>query len=169
MSDILEKILFLQGVDIFGNLSIDELRTIAGITEREQYSDNEYLFRQGDPGNYAYIMVSGKVELFFENANRGEQPFMTVGEGSCFGEMALLDGEPRSAGARTVTECVISKISRNEFIQTITQHPAIALGIISQLSYRLRITNTKTNKLTGFVESFRNLHQQSLEILGDEE
>lgn len=169
MSDILEKILFLQGVDIFGNLSIDELRTIAGITERDHYSDNEYLFRQGDPGNYAYIVVSGKVELFFENSGRGLQPFMTVSEGSCFGEMALLDGEPRSAGARTVSECVISRISRNDFMQTIIQHPAIALGIISQLSYRLRITNTKTNQLTTFAASFRDLYQQSLKILGDDE
>lgn len=169
MSDILEKLLFLQGVDIFSNLTIDELRMIAGITEREHYSDNEYLFRQGDPGNYAYIMVSGKVELFFENAGREVQPLMTVGEGACFGEMALLDGEPRSAGARTLTESVISKISRNDFIQTITRHPAIALGIISQLSYRLRITNTKTNKLTSFVTSFQELYQQSAALLGDEQ
>ncbi|MCA1754236.1 MAG: cyclic nucleotide-binding domain-containing protein [Spirochaeta sp.] len=168
MSDILEKILFLQGVDIFSNLTVDELRMIAGITEREDYSDNEYLFRQGDPGNYAYIMVSGKVELFFENAGRELQPFMTVGEGACFGEMALLDGEPRSAGARTLTESVISKISRNDFIQTITRHPAIALGIIAQLSYRLRITNTKTNTLTNFVESFRDLYRESSQILGDD-
>ena len=168
MSETLEKILFLQGVEIFSNLSIEELQKIALITENEQYSDNEYLFRQGDPGNYAYIIVSGQVELFFETDKRVQQPLMTLGEGACFGEMALLDGEPRSAGARTVTESIISRISRSDFIQTIGQHPAMALGIIAQLTYRIRTTNSRANRLTKVVESFRDLFEESRKVLGDD-
>ncbi len=168
MSETLEKILFLQGVEIFNSLSIEELQKIAMIAENEQYSDNEYLFRQGDPGNYAYIIVSGKVELFFETERRDLQPLMTLGEGACFGEMALLDGEPRSAGARTVTESILSRISRTDFIQTITRHPAMALGIIAQLTSRIRTTNYRANRLTKVVESFQEIYEESRKILGEE-
>lgn len=161
MSDILEKILFLQGVDIFSNLTVGELEEIARIAENEQYSDNEYLFRQGDPGNYAYVIVSGAVELFFETRTREIQPLMTLSAGACFGEMALLDGETRSAGARTVSESIISRISRADFMHTLAQHPAMALGIIAQLSARLRRTNARVNRLGKVVESFRELYEES--------
>jgi CRP-like cAMP-binding protein len=167
MSELLEKILFLQKVDIFENLTIEELQKIAQITETEHYNDDEYLFRQGDPGNYAYIIVSGKVELFFETKKNVVQTLMTFGEGACFGEMALLDGETRSAGARTVTESIISKISRNDFIQTLNRYPAMALGIISQLSYRLRKTNKKVNQLSKIVETFTELFEESRKTLED--
>lgn len=167
MSETLEKILFLQGVEIFSHLTIEELQNIAMIAENEQYSDNEYLFRQGDPGNYAYIIVSGQVELFFETERKVQQPLITLGEGACFGEMALLDGEPRSAGARTVTECIISRISRTDFIQTISRHPAMALGIIAQLTSRIRTTNTRANRLTKVVESFKGLYEESRKALGE--
>lgn len=168
MSETLEKILFLQSVDIFSNLSVEELQKIALIAENEQYSDNEYLFRQGDPGNYAYIIVSGRVELFFETERKDLQPLMTLGEGACFGEMALLDGEPRSAGARTVTESIISRISRSDFIQTLSQHPAMALGIIAQLTSRIRTTNNRVNRLVKIVESFRDLFEESRKALGEQ-
>lgn len=167
MSELLEKILFLQKVDIFQNLSIEELQKIAQIAETEHYQDDEYLFRQGDPGNYAYIIVSGRVELFFEAEKTGVQTLMTFGEGACFGEMALLDGETRSAGARTITESIISKISRNDFLRILNHYPAIALGIISQLSYRLRKTNKKLNQLSKIVETFTDLFEESKKALGN--
>jgi len=168
MSELLEKILFLQKVDIFQNLSIEELHRIAQITETEHYDDEEYIFRQGDPGNYAYLIVSGKVELFFESGDGGSQVIMTFGEGSCFGEMALLDGQPRSAGARTVSECLISKIGRNDFIQLLHRYPPMALGIIAQLSLRLRTSNKKMNRLTKVVESFASLYEEGRKTLGEE-
>lgn len=167
MAGALETILFLQGVDIFSNLSIDELEKIARIAESGHYGDNEYLFRQGDPGNYAYVIVSGKVELFFQTPDGGEQPLMTLGEGTCFGEMALLDGETRSAGARTVTECVLSRIARSDFLRTISHHPAMALGIIAQLSFRLRSTNNRVNTLSSVVTSFRSIYEESSRALED--
>lgn len=166
MSDLLEKILFLQRVDIFENLSIEELHKIAQITETEHYTDDEYLFRQGDPGNYAYIVVSGRVELFFETRHGNHQPLATLAEGACFGEMSLLDGESRSAGARTVTASILSRISRQDFINVLNQYPAIALSIIAQLSFRLREMNGRVNKLSKFVQSFTDLYEQSHQALG---
>lgn len=165
MSELIEKILFLQKVDMFEHLTISELQKIAEITETDHYNDEELLFRQGDPGNYAYIVVSGKVELFFEPHKGTFQPLTTVGEGTCFGEMALLDGEPRSAGARTVTESVLSRISRSDFIHILHRHPAIALGIITQLSVRIRQMNGKVTRLSKVVGGFKELYEESTRVL----
>lgn len=88
------------------------------------------------------------------------RPLTTVGEGACFGEMALLDGEPRSAGARTTSECILSRISRNDFIHIMYQHPAIALGIITQLSLRLRGMNDKVRRLSKVVSGFAELYEE---------
>jgi len=165
VSELLEKILFLQKVDMFEHLTVSELQKIAQITETDHYNDEEYLFRQGDPGNYAYIVVSGAVEIFFEPSRGRVQPLTTVGEGACFGEMALLDGEPRSAGARTVSECMLSRISRNDFIHILHQYPAIALGIISQLSLRIREMNGKVTGLSKVVSGFADLYEESRKVL----
>jgi CRP/FNR family cyclic AMP-dependent transcriptional regulator len=165
VSELLEKILFLQKVDMFEHLTVPELQKIAHITETDHYNDEEYLFRQGDPGNYAYIVISGEVEIFFESGKGDPRPLATVGEGTCFGEMALLDGEPRSAGARTVSECMLSRISRRDFIHIMHQYPAIALGIISQLSLRIREMNGKVTRLSKVVTGFADLYEQSRHAL----
>jgi CRP-like cAMP-binding protein len=165
VSELLEKILFLQKVDMFEHLTVSELQKIAQITETDSYNDEEFLFRQGDPGNYAYIVVSGKVEIFFESKKGGMQRLTTVGEGTCFGEMALLDGEPRSAGARTISESILSRISRSDFIHIMHQYPAIALGIISQLSLRIREMNGKVNRLTKVVSGFAELYEESRAVM----
>lgn len=166
MSDLLETILFLEKVEMFAHLTVGELQKIAQITETDTYTDEEFLFRQGDPGNYAYIIVSGEVEIFFESERGRFRRLTTLGEGTCFGEMALLDGDPRSAGARTLSDCVLSRISRNDFIRILHQYPAIALGIITQLSLRIRDMNGKVTKLTNVVSSFSTLYEESQAILG---
>lgn len=169
MSDLLETILFLEKVEMFSHLTIGELQKIAQITETDTYTDEEFLFRQGDPGNYAYIVVSGEVEIFFESERGNFRRLTTLGEGTCFGEMALLDGDPRSAGARTVTECILSRISRNDFIRILHQYPAIALGIITQLSLRIRDMNGKVTKLTNIVSGFSHLYEESQTVLRNDE
>jgi CRP-like cAMP-binding protein len=168
VSELLEKILFLQKVDMFEHLTVSELSKIAQITETDHYNDEEFLFRQGDPGNYAYIVVSGQVEIFFDARGQELRPLGTVGEGACFGEMALLDGEPRSAGARTTSECILSRISRNDFIHIMYQHPAIALGIITQLSRRIRGMNDKVGRLSRVVSGFTELYEEGRSVLESE-
>lgn len=165
MSEQLEKILFLQKVDMFEHLTVSELQKIAQITETENYRDEEFLFRQGDPGNYAYIVISGEVEIFFESKKGVFRPLATLGEGAFFGEMALLDGDPRSAGARTVSECILSRISRNDFIRILQQYPAIALGIISQLSMRIRTMNGQVTRLSKVVSGFAELYEEGKKTL----
>lgn len=65
------------------------------------------IFRQGYPGDYAYIIQSGEVEIYHENADGSETQLAILKEGEMFGELALTDDAPRSASARTLTDCAL--------------------------------------------------------------
>ena len=168
MSDLLENILFLEKVDIFSSLSIEELSQLAQIVDTSQYQEDEILFRQGDPGNYAYIILSGKVELFLESGTEGRQTLLSLEDGACFGEMALLDGKKRSASARISTESLLARIKRDDFLRVMMRYPTIALGIINQISTRLRNANQKYREvqkaikdLKGFFQNHKNLFNET--------
>ncbi len=166
MKEILERTLFLDNVDIFKELSLDELGQIAQISELGNYQEDEILFRQGDPGNYAYIIVNGGVELYLESGKK-HQSLMLLPAGECFGEMALLDGQNRSASARITKESTLLRISREDLIRVMKRYPSIALGIISQLSIRLRDGNLKYNILKETVTKLGEIYKKAAPIVGE--
>lgn len=148
MDSLIEKMLFLERVDIFRSLALEELSHIAEITTVEEFGENEILFRQGDPGGSAYIVVSGSVELFLEDRDRGPRSLVVLKEGASFGEMALLDGQPRSASARLIMDSLLARIEREDFYRLLTMYPSLSLAIIAHLSRRLRDTNEKISRLS---------------------
>ncbi len=166
MKRILERILFLDKVDIFKELSLEELSQIAEISEIDNYQEDEIIFRQGDPGNFAYIIVNGGVELYLESGKK-HQSLMLFPEGVCFGEMALLDGKNRSASARITRESTLLKISREDLIRVMKRYPSIALGIISQLSARLRDGNMKYNILKESVTKLGEIYKKAAPVIGE--
>lgn len=161
MEALLEQILFLDKVDIFRTLSLDDLGRIAGITETGHYREDEVLFLKGDPGNFAYIIVSGEVELFSGSLEGKHETVGRLYDGACFGEMALLDGRPRSAGAVVVTESVLARIPREDFLRLMNRIPSIALGIITLLSARLRATTGEFNRFRAAVREFPEVYQRA--------
>lgn len=156
----LDLILFLDKVDIFKNLSLEELGQIAGIAEAANFEKGELLFRPGDPGSQAYIIVSGRVDLFLEDEKGRRQTLTSLQPGTCFGEMALLDGEPRSAGAAMGAKSLMLMINREDFLRVMQRYPTIAQGIISQLSRRLRQTNSQFHTLKSAVSDFQTLYKR---------
>lgn len=146
MDSVIEKMLFLEKVDIFRSLSMEELSRIAEITSTEEFIENEILFRQGDPGASAFILVSGSVELYLEDKSRKGRRITILKDGMSFGEMALLDGQPRSASARVLSDSVLARIERDDFIRVLRSSPSLALAIISRLSQRLRNTNEQLSR-----------------------
>lgn len=71
------------------------------------FSAGEVIFRQGYPGDHAYIIKRGEVEIVLENVDGSEEIVATLGEGEMFGEMAVMDDAPRSATARAKTDCAL--------------------------------------------------------------
>jgi CRP-like cAMP-binding protein len=71
------------------------------------FKAGETIFLQGYPGDYAYVVIHGQVEIYLEQIDKSEQQLALLGEGALFGEMALMDDAPRSASARAVTDCTL--------------------------------------------------------------
>lgn len=161
MEPLLDQILFLDKVDIFRTLSLDDLGRIAGITETGHYREGEILFLKGDPGNYTYIVVSGEVELFSGDPGGKHETVGRLYDGACFGEMALLDGSPRSAGAVVAAESVLARIPREDFLRLMHRIPSIALGIITLLSTRLRNTTDEYNRFREAVREFPEAYNKA--------
>jgi hemolysin D len=104
------------------------------------FTDGEYLFREGESGEYAYIVNSGKIEITKISAD-GEDVLVTLEPPSLFGEMALIDGSPRSASARAKGDTIITEVTSAAFDQYIKKNPEAAVRIMKGISENLRTAN----------------------------
>ena len=138
MYSTLEKIIILKSVDLFKSIPAENLSRVAQITEEVQYDANEPIFAEGDYGDSLFIVVNGNVKI-----HKGEQELAMLGKGTCLGEMALLDDEPRSADATVTEDSVLFRIEQEGFYEVMGSQSDIMEGIIKLLTGRLRVANDK--------------------------
>jgi CRP/FNR family cyclic AMP-dependent transcriptional regulator len=132
-----EKVLFLKSIDLFSQISGEDLSQIALITDEVHFEDGDEIFHQGDGGQTLFFIIEGKVRI---HANGVADDLAVLSERAVFGEMALLDSEPRSASATALTDVVCLKIERDDFNEILAEKSEIAQGIIKVLTRRLRST-----------------------------
>jgi CRP/FNR family transcriptional regulator, cyclic AMP receptor protein len=133
-----EKVLFLKSIDLFSQIPGEDLSQIAQITDEVQFDEGDEVFREGDPGDTLYFVIDGKVRI-----HTGGDEIAVIGERQVFGEMTLLDSEPRSASASAITDLTLLKIHRDDFNEILAEKSEIASGIIKVLTRRLRNTLDK--------------------------
>jgi CRP-like cAMP-binding protein len=133
MITTVEKVLFLKSVDLFRALAGEELAQIAEIAEEQPFAAGEQVFAEGEPGDALYLVVEGAVKV-----HRGQRQLAHLGVRDVFGEMAVLDSEPRSASVTAVSDAVLLKIARDDFRDILQERPEIGMGIVKVLSRRLR-------------------------------
>lgn len=104
------------------------------------------LFRDGDTGDEMFIIKSGKVKIF-KKIGDVEKTLAVLGPGEFFGEMAIIDGQPRSASAQALEDCRLLVINSEIFDTMLRNNPEIAVRIIKKLSQRLRETNRQIEAL----------------------
>jgi CRP/FNR family transcriptional regulator/CRP/FNR family cyclic AMP-dependent transcriptional regulator len=136
--------LFLHNVSLFANLSAAELEPLAQRLISRRYREGEVIFEQGSPGNSMYIVKSGLVEIVITDNTGSVQPVAQFGPGQVFGEFALLDGLPRSAGAVVRERSELLILTRPEFFMYLEQHPTVAVNLLVLISRRLRFTAQRT-------------------------
>lgn len=129
----IEKVLILKTVNMFDQTPDDVLADVADLLEELDVSENEPIFKQGDPGDSMYIIVDGRVRVHLD-----ERLLNYLGESDVFGEMALLDPEPRLASVTTVEPTRLFRLDQAPFFQLIAERPEIATGIIRVLTRLLR-------------------------------
>ncbi len=97
------------------------------------YGSGEVIFAEGDKGEHMYVVHSGDVEI-----ERSGEVVETLSGGGIFGEMALIDGEPRSATARAKTACELAPINEKSFLFLVHETPFFAIAVMRTLAERLR-------------------------------
>ena len=135
-----EKVLFLKSAPIFAGLDSEELAALADIALEHEYRPGEIIFEQDQAAHHLYVLVKGEVDVFHK-ANGHEYPIAVLHEKECFGEMAVLDDEHRSASIRAAEATLVLKIDRESFRELILERPQIAFAIFKILSSRLRLKN----------------------------
>jgi CRP/FNR family cyclic AMP-dependent transcriptional regulator len=100
------------------------------------------LFKKGDPGQDLYVVKSGEIQVL-----DGNHVLETVTAGGIIGEMALVDGSPRSATARAITETVVIPIDERRFLFMVQQTPFFAIRVMRVMTTRLRAMNERARTL----------------------
>ena len=106
----------------------------------KSFTDGEYIFREGESAAYAYVVKSGTVEITKHSAD-GEQVLAELVAPTLFGEMALIDGNPRSAGARAKDNTVVTEVTAKSFETYLSKNPEAAIRIMKTISENLRKSN----------------------------
>jgi len=105
------------------------------ILDRRAYEAGQQIFKAGDRVNHAYLVQTGSVEIFKEGS---EEVLNTVGAGGIFGEMALIDDQPRSASARAISPCNVIVINRPMFEQKLKGSDPFVQALLKILVGNLR-------------------------------
>ena len=106
----------------------------------KSFTDGEYIFREGESAAYAYVIKSGTVEIT-KHSTDGEQVLAELAAPTLFGEMALIDGNPRSAGARAKDNTVVTEVTAASFKTYLAKNPDAAVRIMKTISENLRKSN----------------------------
>jgi len=128
----------LQKIPLFANLDSESLRMLASRCRRRQYPSNSALFYEGDPGHTLYVILSGRVNIQTVHASGRIVYHAQCGPGEYFGELSLIDGEPRMADAVTADACDLLMLDREAFRRCVKESPQIALNLLETLAKRLR-------------------------------
>jgi CRP/FNR family cyclic AMP-dependent transcriptional regulator len=141
VTDILRK------VPLFGQLAPPDLDRVAEIARERSYPRNSVILFEDDPGDALYVVAQGQVKVVLIGEDGREVILSVMGEGEFFGEMALIDDEPRSAHVIAMEDSSLLVIRREDFQDLLTQTPGIALMLLRELSRRLRRADDKVGSL----------------------
>jgi CRP/FNR family cyclic AMP-dependent transcriptional regulator len=129
---------FLAQVPLFATLGEDERLALAETTRLRSFKPHEVLFHEGDVGNALFMIHSGLVKIVRYTADGEGTILRLLGSGECMGEMALLDGQPRSATAEALTAVTAVTLDREALRALVARRPELAWTLMSELSMMVR-------------------------------
>ncbi|MGB7567582.1 MAG: Crp/Fnr family transcriptional regulator [Chitinivibrionales bacterium] len=136
-------------VPLFAGLSARDLTAICRVMIHKRFEAGEVIVHEDDEeGRTFFIIVSGLVNVTVMTSEGKNAVLATLKRGDFFGEMALLDGEPRSASVIAARQCDLFLLYRRVFIDILQRFPKIAIQLIIEMSYRLRRANRHINTLS---------------------
>ena len=131
----------LRTIPLFMDLRDEELAELARLCQMKTLEKDKIIFMEEDAGEYFYVVLKGKVKIAIEGEGGKEVILSWLCEGDYFGEMALLDDEPRSATAVAAESTDLLLLKRQEFLRILKAHPSFMLRVFTILSRRVRRAN----------------------------
>jgi len=141
------EISLLRRVPLFEALKDDDLEAIARVTITRSYDKDQVIILAEEEGDAMFIIAQGQVKVSIVSEDGREVILSLLGEGAVFGELALLDGKPRSANVVATQDTELYMVRRADFLQLIYKVPQIAVGLLAELAARLRKTDRKIEGL----------------------
>ena len=162
-------ITFLLTTPMFEDLDPHDIGEISHIVEAQKYQPGDIIFSEGTPGDAWYALYSGEVEVT-KKSNSHERTINTLGPHSCFGEISVLDGLPRSATIRTTKETVVLRVPLEKFRNLIEQNHLAAYKLIRHMALMLasrQRANTEALSKLLLANELASIHEGILEIVGE--
>jgi CRP/FNR family transcriptional regulator, cyclic AMP receptor protein len=131
----------LRAVPLFESLDNTAADEICSLLSSQDCKAGQILFRAGDAGDSMFLIENGKVQIGMKSKDGEELILAILAEGDFFGEMALIDGKPRSANATIVEDSRLAVLSRRHFLSFLRSSPDVAVEMITALTRRLRRTD----------------------------
>jgi signal transduction histidine kinase len=150
---------FLRSLEIFDSLAGQELSALAGVCRFEEHAGGTVIFREGDEAERLYIVVDGAVEVWKAYGSPEEEKIVSLGRGRIFGEMALVDGEPRSATVVAASPLKLFAIAAGDFREMLRVNPSLAFSIQKLLATRVRHSTDR------FIDDLQGKNRKLEEIL----
>ena len=165
-----ERLETLKNVELFKELTDNELKEISDILEERHYANEDTIIQMNEPGATMYLIVEGGVNIYFQQQHEGEFMLRHLKSGSHFGEMSLFDDKPRSALVKAVGETRIFSVDKEELFNLIYREKDLGIKILTvitrELCNRLRFTSRDLYISMGV--GSRTLTQDEIDLLKDE-
>jgi signal transduction histidine kinase len=131
----------LESSKLFQGLPAAELQSLRQVARERTYGMGETIFKQGDPGDGIYVVKSGEVHIGVSTPSGELRVISKLPAGELFGEMAVIDSDPRSATALAGETTTVYFVSRPDLLDALTRAPQLTIGLVREISRRLRDFN----------------------------
>ena len=151
----------LARVPLFERLSGDQLAQLEKLASRRKCASNTAVFFQDDPSDSLYVVLSGSAKVFRTSEDGRDRIMTTLRPGDAFGELAMIEGQPRSATVQTLEETELLSLSRRDFERFASEHPDFLFKLLQSMCERVRKINEDVIDLSFKDVSYRVLRRLS--------
>lgn len=136
MSSLSDEVDLLRRIPLFAQIDPSKLKLLAFTSERVVFEADQVVFKQGDEGDAAYVIMEGEADVLV-NASAGEIVLATVGRNDFVGEIAILCDVPRTATIRAKSQLETLKVNKETFIRLMSEFPEMSIEVMRELADRL--------------------------------
>ena len=145
---VADRIEFLKRLPLFARLTEAELTALSQDFVVRRYQQGETIFFQGDPGLALFLIESGRVRIFVQDDHGQESSVIYYSAGDVFGELAAIDGMPRSASAIAADDLTVHVLSRERLRTHLMASPQLAYNFLQVIAVRVRYSTQQVGSLT---------------------